>query len=497
MQICKQVKKTNPLAKNCQHSHILFATMQKIGQLPVVHQSEVGQRAVEQNNANVVALNAPVPVAGGNVIAFNQMGGVDVCHEFTHWKYNESSAEAFVALQLLIDYGRTKSSPILNKTVHSMAVCVAAHRQVSNVIQCLYIQNVIGAPGAVAMQPQPMAQPMMQPMVVGGLLGKLKLHLKEANLQHNDGDFLDRMSPFVTVRINNREERSNIQEGAGRHPVWMMQHFDWEVLDMNHMIDIEVRDKDMVGSEMIGHAQVPMHFFAKVGGAAEWIELKYMGMPAGNIHFTSEYVPQAVVAQPMVQQTVVVQQQAMPMRQGILKMHAHNAHLNFSDVGLLETMSPQVTIRINEQEWRSDVCMGGGRNPEWGAFNRMEHIVMDPAREVHIEVRDKDMIGGDMIGHAIVPLNFFLRPMEGHMNEQIELKLMGFDAGRVHMKSEFISEVQMASGGGGGGGGAGKAMMMGAMVGTMAAVDIAEHDRHRRGPEVVVVNEGHHGHHRR
>lgn len=119
---------------------------------------------------------------------------------------------------------------------------------------------------------------------------------------------------------------------------------------------------------------------------------------------------------------------------------------------------------------------------------------MDPAREVHIEVRDKDMIGGDMIGHAIVPLNFFLRPMEGHMNEQIELKLMGFDAGRVHMRSEFVSEVQMASGGGGGGG-AGKAMMMGAMVGTMAAVDIAEHDR-RRGPEVVVVNEGHHGRHR-
>lgn len=92
------------------------------------------------------------------------------------------------------------------------------------------------------------------PMVVGGLLGKLKLHLKEANLVHNDGDFLDRMSPFVTVRIQNREERSEIKDQAGRHPVWMMQHFDWEVLDMNHMIDIEVRDKDMVGSEMLGHA---------------------------------------------------------------------------------------------------------------------------------------------------------------------------------------------------------------------------------------------------
>ena len=34
-----------------------------------------------------------------------------------------------------------------------------------------------------------------QQPVVGGLLGKLKLHLKEANLQHNDAGFLERMNP--------------------------------------------------------------------------------------------------------------------------------------------------------------------------------------------------------------------------------------------------------------------------------------------------------------
>jgi len=77
---------------------------------------------------NIINANTSVPTAGGNVIAFNQMGGVDVCHEFTHWKYQESTAEHFVALQLLLDYSRTKSSPILNKQVHSMGVSVAMHR---------------------------------------------------------------------------------------------------------------------------------------------------------------------------------------------------------------------------------------------------------------------------------------------------------------------------------------------------------------------------------
>ena len=169
------------------------------------------------------------------------------------------------------------------------------------------------------------------------------------------------------------------------------------------MIEIEVKDKDMVGSEMIGRCQVPMEFFAKVGGASEWLALKYMDFPAGNIHFKSEYFPQEVV-----QTNVMVG----GMRQGVLKMHGHKAHLNYSDVGLLERMSPVVHIRINNQEWRSDVCVNGGRNPEWGAFNRMEHIVMDPMQEVIIQVRDKDMIGSDMIGHARVPLQMFLKPVE-------------------------------------------------------------------------------------
>jgi len=124
---------------------------------------------------------------------------------------------------------------------------------------------------------------------------------------------------------------------------------------------------------------------------------------------------------------------------------------------------------------------------------------MDMMHEVIIEVRDKDeMIGSEPIAHARVPLNFFCRPMMGHMNEWIELKNFGMDAGRIHMRSEFQGEVAMAGGAemarGGGGMGVGMGIAAGAAIGTMAAIDIAEHN-HRRGPEVVVVNEGRH--HRR
>lgn len=112
-------------------------------------------------------------------------------------------------------------------------------------------------------------------------------------------------------------------------------------------------------------------------------------------------------------------------------------------------------------------------------------MVLDVLHEVEIIVLDKDMVGAEMIGHAKCPLNFFCRP--GEMNEWLELKFgLGFNAGRIHMRSEYIPEMAMAEGMGGGmgmGGGHG-GMGMGvavgaAAVGTLAAIEIAEH-RHRR-----------------
>ena len=44
-----------------------------------------------------------------------------------------------------------------------------------------------------------------------------------------------------------------------------------------------------MGSEPIGHAEVPLAFFASRGPVEEWIELKYRGFPAGRIHMKSTF----------------------------------------------------------------------------------------------------------------------------------------------------------------------------------------------------------------
>lgn len=196
---------------------------------------------------------------------------------------------------------------------------------------------------------------------------------------------------------------------------------------------------------MLGHARVPMARLAIIGGAREWIELFMEGRPAGTINFKSDYQLQAAVVntapvmqppiQPVVQTAPVVTTTTEVVvtgggiRQGLLKLHAVNAHLDYHEGPLLERMNPVVKVKIGMQEWHSDVCQGGGRNPSWGVLNRMEHIVMDPMAEVYIEVRDKDMlIGSEFIGQARVPINMFLKPVEiaGHINEHIELHRLGF-----------------------------------------------------------------------
>lgn len=132
----------------------------------------------------------------------------------------------------------------------------------------------------------------------------------EAHLQVQDGSPIDRMSPFVILRINGAgERRTEVNEYGGRNPRWIMQFFEWELFDLNHELFIEVRDKDMIGSQFLGQARIPIGRFARDGGNSERIELFFNGFPAGNIHLKSEYWPQAIfggVQQPMVKPTVVV-----------------------------------------------------------------------------------------------------------------------------------------------------------------------------------------------
>jgi len=144
-------------------------------------------------------------------------------------------------------------------------------------------------------------------------------------------------------------------------------------------------------------------------------------------------MPQVVVQQPM-QATVI------DWSRGHLRIHPVECHLNHNTGGILDKMDPFIYMRVGQlQEWRSSVCVNGGRNPRWGIHEHMQVECGRMQHKLHIEVRDKDVFGSEPIGHAEVNLDFFKRP-NGHFNEAIELFYRGMPAGRLVVKTTYHPE---------------------------------------------------------
>jgi hypothetical protein len=93
-----------------------------------------------------------------------------------------------------------------------------------------------------------------------------------------------------------------------------------------------------------------------------------------------------------------------------MRLTVHSAHLEINRGGPLDKMDPFVWIKVgNRQEWRSNVCVNGGKNPQW-VMQHMEIPVKKLrklAKNVHIEVRDQNLLGSEPLGHANITLGLF------------------------------------------------------------------------------------------
>ena len=235
-QIVHKVKQDVPLAQNCNHTHDLIKKMKHMKPLPAVNADDLAYQACMRNNQAVIARQEMVPTSNGNIVVYTEMkAGQPVnCEEFTFPKYSFEAATWFVALQMIMDYGRmgplAKHTPVLKPDLVAVGVSMLGHPKTENLVQVLYVKSCLNPPvPIVAVQQQPMVQPMQQPVAVvveqpvrPMVVGRLKLHLKSAHLQHNDAGFLERMNPFVIIKVNGLEWRSNVCEGGGREPQWTL-----------------------------------------------------------------------------------------------------------------------------------------------------------------------------------------------------------------------------------------------------------------------------------
>jgi len=145
--------------------------MQKMERLSPVKFDEFANRACRQNNENIIARNEMQPTLGGNGLAYTEITKVNIaCEEFTLPRFEPSTGGEFVALQMILDWGRNgplgKQTPILKKDLSSVGISVKAHRMTVNLVQVLYVKGIApGVPG-VMMAPQSVVIEQRNPVFV-------------------------------------------------------------------------------------------------------------------------------------------------------------------------------------------------------------------------------------------------------------------------------------------------------------------------------------------
>ena len=84
------------------------------------------------------------PTFGGNSAAYNQIiGGAKVNEsvEFTMFGYKSDLGVEFVAYQLIRQWEKSESSPLLQGSFSSLGLSNRGHPHTYNLIQCLYLSD--------------------------------------------------------------------------------------------------------------------------------------------------------------------------------------------------------------------------------------------------------------------------------------------------------------------------------------------------------------------
>ena len=137
----------------------ILSTFKPMGQIKF---DDNANKAVRQNNTEVIALNEDEPTVGGNETAFRKMvegdGKMVDATEFTVYNWSQSAMH-LVAYQLLKHYKAEKAAeksedkdskvetlhPLMDGSLASVGISFKGHKKVENLIQVLFLKDAPNA----------------------------------------------------------------------------------------------------------------------------------------------------------------------------------------------------------------------------------------------------------------------------------------------------------------------------------------------------------------
>ena len=118
--------------------------------------------------------------------------------------------------------------------------------------------------------------------------GVLRITLKKAELTHNC-KLLRKMDPYVVFKYKGETQKSAVCQDGHMKPVWQDQTFEFHLDVYCKTIFLQVLDKDLLKSPLIGEADLHVDDLTKKGGVFEWFNLKYKKESAGKIQLETQF----------------------------------------------------------------------------------------------------------------------------------------------------------------------------------------------------------------
>ena len=95
-----------------------------------------------------------------------------------------------------------------------------------------------------------------------------------------DIEIFGKQDPYVTMKYGGIKHRTSVHEGGGMEPVWNNE-FDIELGSISDDIMLSVKDKEMMGSKLIGSANVKASAFCINNGVRDWFTFDFDGKSIG------------------------------------------------------------------------------------------------------------------------------------------------------------------------------------------------------------------------
>ena len=97
---------------------------------------------------------------------------------------------------------------------------------------------------------------------------------------------IGKMSPFCTLKFNNKKLVTDVQKNAHKRPKWFEEYM-LDIYDIKSDIEIRVWDKKITKSDPIGFCKIRVSSLAYNGGLEQDFDIYYQNKVTGHLSIES------------------------------------------------------------------------------------------------------------------------------------------------------------------------------------------------------------------